>query len=728
VNGDLTPAVIAAGGGSALMAGVWWHEHRQIEAMRASRVRLGLRFPIGLEPSAALAALDGLAGLPSWAELTAEVVATQGAIGFFVWVPPAAQASVSATLTGVIPSLRITEAPFSAVEAATLSAQLFIPTPSVFLADGAVASARTLLSGMVGLRSDEQLILRWALRPGSARRWREPQNPSDRERETVRAWRRKIAAPGFAASGLVLVRSPKTSRARELLSHVENVLRGRRQVGGVRVTRGRGSRTLASQPRTTRTSGWLSTPELLALTGWPLGPDVAVSGVEVGAARTLPVPLHVPRRGRRICIGRDGAGVERPVALTADAARHHMGVVAPSGSGKSVLLARAILDDIENGFAGAVIDPKADLIETVLNHVKPEHADRVVVLDPADHRPIPGVAVLAGGDPDLRADVLTGALRSAFPTGAWGVRTDFYLRLAIRTLAEVPGATLADIGRLFFEEPFRRRAIGRLGDPFLASAWQSYSALSAGAQAERVQAPMARVTGLLTRPAVRAVLASPTPKLDVGRLFAERKWLLISLAPGAIGEPGAAIIGAALMYVIWSAIEARVALPPEKRHPIFLYVDELATLTGGLPFRFELLAERARGLGAGLTVAIQTLSRIPEPTRSAVLGNTMTFISFRAGAEEASQVARQLPGLSAADVMGLARFEVAARIGTGVGGAVSTITGRTEPLPPPTGQAEAIRDASAARYGSDPQPLEAPTQTPEPSGEDAPLGRAGRGM
>jgi hypothetical protein len=146
---------------------------------------------------------------------------------------------------------------------------------------------------------------------------------------------------------------------------------------------------------------------------------------------------------------------------------------------------------------------------------------------------------------------------------------------------------------------------------------------------------MARLMALLSRPRVRAVLASPDPKLDVARLFRERKFLLVSLAPGALGE-AATLIGSAVMFAVWSAIEARVTLPPEKRHLINIYVDELATLTNGLPNSFELIAERARGLGAGLTVALQTLGRIPEPTRSALVGNAATFITFRAPAEEAA--------------------------------------------------------------------------------------------
>jgi hypothetical protein len=719
VNGDIIPALAAAGGGSALISGIWAHERRREAAMRASRVRLGLRFPLGLEPLRAFAALDGLAGLPYTEELVAEIAASEGRIEHGLWIPAAVRSSAESTMSGVIPSLRVSEAQPGPGETVTLALRLFVPTPSLLGAGGAIETSRALLAGLAGLSEHEQVIVRWALRPGAPRHM-PPREQSQAAREIERAWRGKTALGGFSVSGLVLVRAPKLARARELAAHVESVLRSRRGLTGpVRVTAGRGNRRLSALPRTTRTSGWLSNAELLPLLGWPLGPDIAPN-VEIGS-RQLLVPRDIPSRGRRLFTGRDSRG-ERPVALDATAARHHMAVVGPSGVGKSVLLANAILSDIEQGFGGAVIDPKADLIDTILERVPAEHAERIVVLDPGDHRPLPGVALLSGGDPDARADVLTGTLKSIF-AGAWGVRSDFYGRLAIRTLSEVPGASLADMGRLFFEEPFRRAAIARLRDPFLISSWQSYESLSAAAQAEHVQAPMARVMTLLSRPQVRAVLASPEPKLDIARLLRERKWLLVSLAPGAISEAGATLVGAALMYSIWAAIEARVTLEPAKRHPIFLYVDELATLTNGLPFKFEQLAERARGLGAGLTVALQTLGRIGEPTRSALLGNAATFVTFRAIANEAPAVARQLSGVSEGDIIALQKFEVAARIGTGSGSSIAVVTGRTQPLPPTTGQAEAIRDRSAEEFGSPPEPL---SNRPEVSGGETAIGRAGR--
>lgn len=717
MNAALLPAALAAGAGSAMSAGIAWHEHTARERMRGSRVRIAARFPAGMEPAVATAALDALSGLSMANELILEVAASEGAITHTIRVPSAVRSSAVALLEGVIGSIRLTEIDGPvACEPAALALSLGVERAAVLSSEDAGAASRSLLAGVAGLRAGEVVVLRWALSPGPAPR-RSVTGDDPHAQEVQRAWRRKTALRGFAVSGVLLV-SAKPARARALAGHVESVLRARRTItAGVSVRRLRRSTDLGVLPRTRRGSGWLSTGELIALLGWPVGPHAA-ENVEFGS-RERRVPRGVPRDGRRLFLARDSRG-ERPVALDVTAARHHVVVCGPSGSGKSALMARGILDEIDRGSAGCVIDPQGDLVSRVLDGVPAKHAERIAVLDAGDlSRPVPGFSILSGGDPDARADVMTDALRRIFQ-GAWGVRSETYGRLAIRTLAEVPGASLADIG-LFNDEGYRRRAVARLRDPFLISAWRDYESLSAGAKAEHVQAPMARVMTLLSRPRVRAVLASPDPKLDVARLAAERKWLLVSLAPGVLSEAGATLVGAAVMHVVWSSIEARASVPAEQRHPVFIFADEFATLTNGLPFGFEVLAERARGLGAGLTVALQTLERVPEPTRSALVGNAATFITFRAGASEAALVARQLPGITDADVMALGRFEVAARVGTGVGSSVAVVTGRTEPLPPSTGQAQRIRDLSAARYGAEiPEPAER-QQGDEDDGE-APVG------
>jgi hypothetical protein len=705
-----------------MLAGIAAREYAQAEKMRAGRVRLATRYPVGLEPAQAAAVWNGLAGLPYTAELVAEVAATEDSITHSLLVPQAARESVRAALVGAVPSVRIADAPSCPSEPATLSLRFVVSDPSFLLSDDDAFASRSLLSGLANLRRGEAVALRWALSPGSPRRRQEPAEPTPRQKAVAKAWAAKTATPGFSVGGCVVIKAATKGRARELASHIENVLRSRRGfAGGIRVRYERGKRTLDALPKAShRTSGWLSVSELVPLLALPLGEPVP--GVEVGASRELLVPRHVPREGgRRLLIGRDSDG-ERPVVLSTEAAAHHVAVIGPSGVGKSVLLANSILSEIESGHAGVAIDPKGDLIDTVLDRIPAdEQAERIVVLDAGDDtRAVAGLDVLHGGDLDARADTLIRTFKAMFPD--WGIRSETFGRLGIRTLSEVPGATLMDLGRLFADQGYRRAAVEQLTDSFLHQSWAHYESLSPAAKVDVVQAPLSRAMALLSRPRVRAVVASVDAKIDVGRLLEEKRFLLVSLAPGVLGE-AAPLIGSAVMLATWNAIESRVALRPEQRHPVSVFIDELATVVNGLPSDIELVAERARGLGASLTVAFQTAGRVAEPARSAILGNLATLISFRSGATEAPTIARELPGISADDLMALGRFEVAARVGIGAGSAVTVVTGRTEPLPPETGQADAIRDRSAARYGSAPsEPTSAPQEQPSVLHTSDPVG------
>lgn len=698
MNGEALPALIAAGGGAALIAGIAAHEHRREVAMKASRLTYSLTFPVTSEPTSALAALRSLTGIGAAQELVAEVVASEDGIRHLLHLPEAVAGSVTDQLSAALPGIRLDAVTARHTGGVTAAARIAVANQALLRTSDPVHTTRAILEGLGALKEGERVSLRWALRPSIT-----PTPPPARPRPTSvsmtqrvrdRALQARIGEPGFTCAGLVLARSPEVARARSLVSHIVAVLRSRAGLGRGLIIRRGSIRRQSVLPSTGRSRGWLSADELLPLLAWPLGPEPS-SGVELGAARRLLVPRDLPREGRRVFLGRDAYG-ERAVALTAAAARHHMVVTGASGAGKSVLLARCILDDISGGYGGVVIDPKADLVADLLDRIPTAHTGRIAVLDPAMSGPLPGLDLLGVGDPDLRSDVVLGALGAIFKD-SWGIRTDMYLRLGLRTLAALPQPVLTDWLRLFTEPGFRQRAIAHLQDPWLIGAWQSYEALSPAEQQQHVAAPMAKVIQLLSRPAVRGVLAQAQPKLDITRLLAERKWLLVNLAPGTLGESAARLLGAVLTYAVWTAVEARAALPASQRRPVFLYLDELQSLAT-LPFGIEYLFERARGLGCGVTVATQALGRLPDPLRQSLLANVGTLISFRMGHDEATRVARELPGLGPEDLQALRRYEVAARISRGDGG-VSVVTGHSQPPTEPTGHARRIRTSSTELYG-----------------------------
>ncbi len=392
-SGELLPALVAAGGGGAMLGGIVVHEYRQEAAMRAGRLTYAVTFPVGLGADAARAALGSLAGLSARTEFVVEVVATEDGIHHLLHLPPGSATSIIDHLAAALPGVRCDGVESRSTGPVTASLRIGVPLGALLRITEPEQASRALLTGINALRDGERVSWRWALRSGPA-----PQVPNVARPTSLsntveqRAWRTRLESPGFTAAGLLLVRSTSRQRSSELINHVIGVVRSRRGISaGLMYRRGR-VRDGAVMPITGRCRGWLSVPELMPLLGWPIGSEV-VPGVELGASRRLPVPRGVPREGRVLLDGRDAYG-DRPVALSEEAARHHLAVVGPSGSGKSALLARAILDDLARGYGGVVIDPKADLARDVLDRVPSKHADRVVVLDPAAPGPVPGLDLL----------------------------------------------------------------------------------------------------------------------------------------------------------------------------------------------------------------------------------------------------------------------------------------------------------------------------------------------
>ncbi len=727
MNGDLAqiaPAIIASGAGAALITGVWTHEHKRTEAMRASFVRCAMRFPSSADLACAKVALAAISGISSEMECVFEVAVTSENVRHALLVPRAVREAVSSAFIGAMPGLRLNEEEtHDDGEAVALN---ITPQALGVLSSEAPEGTLPMLAAL-SLGPGERVIVRWALRPSSPAAPRVGEKRTHVDKETERAWREKTTLPTFRVQGLVLVQAARPARAHVLAEHVASLIRSRRRaVNALHLRLDHRPRSMDTLPRTTRRSGWLNTGELLPCLAWPLG-DQMIPGVQVGAARELPVPRRVPRDGLRLCIGRDARG-ERPACLSIEAARTHLGLLGSSGSGKSAVMGRVGLALLALGYGVVLLDPKADLIAELLDRVPARDANRVIVLDPAEHGPLPGLDLFGGGDPVLRSDTILSVLKGV--SESWGPRIDRYLALGLRTVAALPEPLLSDWLRLYSDAGLRRLAISRLDDPIAVAEWRTYEGLSPAEQTQFIAPAAARISGLLTRPALRAILNQPSPRLNIARALSERKLVCVSLAPGVLGEPAAHLLGAITTYLVWSAVEARVAVPPHQRRPVFLLMDELQSLSH-LPVGMEVFFERTRGLGCGVVVATQGLARLPESARQSLLTNVGSMLAFKAGSEEAARVARELPGLEASDLMGLGRYECAARIATTEAGESSAvITGRTEPLPPVTGQAAAIRAASAARYGRDPAEVEAELHRrlggSETGASQAPIGRAGR--
>jgi hypothetical protein len=459
----------------------------------------------------------------------------------------------------------------------------------------------------------------------------------------------------------------------------------------------------------------LGASELAGLLAWPLG-DRDLPGVPPLHPRPLRVPPGVCRTERLFAV--PGApGPTAPVGIAARDIPAHLLALGPTGTGKSTVLLNLVAADIAAGRPVLVIDPKWQLIRDITERaIPPGRISDVVIIDPADAAAgkVVGFNPLNVGDrdPDVVIDGLVAVLKAVFHDG-WGPRTEDIIHSALLTLARTGAArgtpfTMLDLPRLLADEKFRRTVIGGVtGDPGLGSFWAGYLAMSPGAQAQAIAAPMNKLRQYLLRPSLRAILGQPEPVFRLRDVFTGNKIVLVPLNEALIGPITAQLLGSLIVAETWSATLERASEPDPTAKPATVVIDEVQQYLH-LPVSIEDALSRSRSYGVGWHLAHQHRQQLPPSTRAAVDSNAKSKIVFQPlDPDDATAVAKQAPDLQAADFLSLGQYQAYANLtagGTPAGWALV----RTLPPPAPTGLGEQIRARSRDQYAS-PIPRQART-------------------
>jgi hypothetical protein len=395
----------------------------------------------------------------------------------------------------------------------------------------------------------------------------------------------------------------------------------------------------------------------------------------------------------------------RPLALQTVDRLRHMYLLGPTGSGKSWLLARMILQDISAGHGLCVIDPKGDLITDVLARVPEAERERVVVLDVSRRdRPI-GFNVLADTATEEARELTADGVLQVFKeiwAPFWGPRSDQIMRVSLSTLVHTRGAdgsamTLCELVPLLTQPAFRRFVTTQPGLPeSVRTFWQSFETWANAGAAQAINPILNKVEAFTGRTPIRLLLGQSSG-LDLSSVFHERKVVLVSLAKGNLGSETANLLGALLVSSLWQATLARVRVPADKRHPAFAYIDEAADIMR-LPIPLPDMLAQARGLGLGVIAATQLIAQVPNTIKAALLGTVRTQATFAVEYDDAVVLARRFVPLSADELTNLGPYEIALRPCVN---SVTTapVTGVTLPLDPALRDADDLAAASRQRYG-----------------------------
>ena len=417
-----------------------------------------------------------------------------------------------------------------------------------------------------------------------------------------------------------------------------------------------------------------------------------------------PIVYKIPEKKYLRTFGNTLESTTRPLHIPLQNALMHTQICAPTGAGKSVVMTNLALQDIEAGRSVVVVDAKQDTITQILERI-PEKRDRdVVVLDPSSTHLV-GVNIfnLVQHDisPELVTDMLLNIFEKLFPDN-FGIRSRDVLLAGISTLAKTPNSNLAMLPTLLTNKAFRQRILQNIEDPLgLESFWNYYENLSDAERQQLIAPSLNKLRQLFNRPSMRAILGQSNPKFSLMDIFTSRKVVLINLNKGVLGAESARLLRSIITASLHALTLRRAQIPPEKRHPVMIYIDEFPAYIS-VAEDFEESLAMARSLGVGYTLAHQTLSQLPTSLKFAIEANCKNKIIFGLGMSDAREIARQTTELSAEDLHTLPPYQVYARVPM-FANHYKWISGRTNPLPPASRDGAKLFLSSLLKYGT---PLE----------------------
>jgi hypothetical protein len=408
-------------------------------------------------------------------------------------------------------------------------------------------------------------------------------------------------------------------------------------------------------------------------------------------------------------IGVANAGPPARVGISLQDCLHHLHVLGPTGTGKTSLLLRMVLDDVAAGRGVAVFDPsKGDLIRDLLDRLPASCGRRLVLIDPDETDAPPAINLLdpqtAGASPyDVAAQI--SSVMSKVWSRWWGHRTADVAHHALLTLAHLPGATLAQLPRLLSDPQWRARqvraVIGRLGAGqagTLGEFWDGFDSLPPGHRATLVAPLLAKLRLVLTHPLAAGLFGVPATTFRLADIL-DGAILLVRLPKGVVGEDGCRLIGSLLLAGLWQAATARARLPEADRRDCAIVVDECHNLLH-LPIGIDDALAEARGLHTGFVLAHQYLGQLTSEMHQALDANARNKLYFALAPRDATDQAHHVtPWLDDGDLTRLGGYEVVLRPVAG-GRIIPPVTADTLPPPPPIpGRAEALRAAARTHTG-----------------------------
>ena len=351
--------------------------------------------------------------------------------------------------------------------------------------------------------------------------------------------------------------------------------------------------------------------------------------------------------------------------------RHHF-YVARTRMGKSTLMQHIVAHKMEQKALGrdddaiVVIDPHADLVASLLEHVPEDLVDSVRLIDLADPNGAPGINLLdtrVFTDRDRTADSVVRIAHGLWDQ--WGPRMQSILEHVVKTLHEANRKreaerqyTILDALRLLApnEGAFRESVLRDVDDTFIRRWWErDFTGWNRQYQADATAPVQTRLSYYASSERARAILGQSRSTVDIRQTISDGGILLVSTAQGVAGRDVSALVGSSMLNLVDAVIREQGHLAPEERRGVLVVVDEMQSMPG---VDYDSMLSELGKFGASFILATQSLAKLDELSpvlRHSILANVGCLAVFQVASSDARLLVDELGAnrVSIDDITGL---------------------------------------------------------------------------
>ncbi len=340
-------------------------------------------------------------------------------------------------------------------------------------------------------------------------------------------------------------------------------------------------------------------------------------------------------------------------AIPVDLRMEHCHILAGTGHGKTQLLQKLILEDIEAGRGCMVIDSQGDMINKIsmLKVFDPlaydSLSEKLIIIDPEDVEYPASLNMFAlsvgeAGSTPLQKQMLInstidlyeymfGALFGAEMTSKQGV----IFRYVAKLMAEIPDATIHTLRDLLEDGKVYQKYIDRLDGSSKAFFDTQFFTTSFGQTKKQI---LSRLWAVLSNQTLENLFSSTENSIDLFNAITEEKIVLVNTSKQLLQSSGSQVLGRFFIALASQAVIKRATVPEANRKPYMVYVDEAQEY---FDEKLEEMLNQARKYQIGFTLSHQNLGQLGH-LKHTVFSSTSVKLAGGISAKDAKEMAGEM--------------------------------------------------------------------------------------